>query len=90
MELMSVMMLMAGGTAVLVLIYGRLAAMRGRRSGGQTRWVSVGDFLRYEGDLIRVESLITSKALVRSYSNRLYTVSTRKLLLQNMDLFISL
>ena len=89
MELTSFGMLAAGSLATVVLIRGRVAALANRSEKSRLFGIRAGDFLRYNGDIVRVDSVGASKVRVRSHSNRIYTVSWWKLFFQNIGAFFS-
>ncbi|MBI9086472.1 MAG: hypothetical protein JEZ11_22945 [Desulfobacterales bacterium] len=79
-----------GVLAAAVLVYGWIVTVNRNHTGSLIRWVRVGDFLRYGDDMVRVERLSASKALVRSPENRIFYVSVWKLVSQNLGVFIRL
>jgi hypothetical protein len=81
-------MMVAGGVAVAVLLYGRVSASDGHRPARRITPVHPGDFLRHGDEVVQVVRVTIFRVLVRSHTNRRYTVSTWKLMFQNLEILI--
>ena len=88
MEPKTLLMLLSGATVVAVPAFGWISRSIEHNHDEDSRWIKRGDFLRLDGEVVRVERIEPTRVVVRSHTNRLFYTSKWKLFRQNLRLYL--